>query len=333
MSAFLQRPPSLLGRVGRAAVAAGTPKARKSPLLSREATPPPNPRPSAAASSSAAPSAAGGPTPPPATSRTTTTTPEEWEARRKRRLVADLREALAAAHRRRAQNAGRAKKAPPLPPLAEATEARLAEGLAALEGLLPGWRVDLAGMPAADLARLALDPADAALRVLTLKALWPSADLRAIAQRRPSVLSDDAPTLRRNASQVRRLLRTAADADALVTAVPLLLSPPLCLSILITVSKWYFARRDPVAVLEADPDLIERAMACDMPLEPVYVREDGSLEGPSLDYWNKRTDWQAYIDTHVYKQPRGKGDVFPSERIVGEDEGGKGDEFFVGQGF
>jgi len=39
-----------------------------------------------------------------------------------------------------------------------------------------------------------------------------------------------------------------------------------------------------------------------MPWEPVYEAEDGGLMAPSLDYHNKRTDWQAYIDRTFYKQ-------------------------------
>lgn len=275
-------------------------------------------------------------------------TAADWEERRKRRLVTDLREALASAHRRAASNsrgrapppaAADAKQQQPLPPLADATEERLAAGLASLENLLPGLRIDLdsGGMRAADLARLALNPSDVAARVLALKALWPTADLTAVVQKKPAVLLDDPATLKSNAAQVRQLLKTAVDADALVTAIPEMLSPRMALAILITVTKWYFNRRDPVAILEKDPGLIERASAADMPLEPVFTKADGSLEGPSLDYWNKRTDWQAYIDTNVYKQPRGKGDVFPSERIgtgAGDkEEGDAGEAFFVGQGF
>jgi hypothetical protein len=274
------------------------------------------------------------PPPPP---QPTTATAAQWEERRKRRLVADLRDGLASAHRRAAASRrpppAAGTPASPLPSLSDATEARLAEGLDALENLLPGWRIDLdaGGVRAADLAALALDPSAAAARVLALKVLWPRADLAAIVQKKPAVLLDDVPALKANAAQVRQLLRTSADADDLVSKIPELLSPRMCLGILITVNKWYFGRQDPVAVLEKDPGLIERASAADMPLEPVFVSADGSLEGPSLDYWNKRTDWQAYIDTNVYKQPRGKGDVFPSERIVGDDAGG--DAFFVGQGF
>jgi len=149
-------------------------------------------------------------------------------------------------------------------------------------------------------------------------------------------------------------------------------------------NKWYFLKKDPIEVLEADPDLIRRAEvcvcaggalrrrrrllhrgalsvhciavalplhykcisaasaswtigagrfhtrsttpthpqplngtrmrpyrtlnappteACDVPLEPVYIdSETGNFLAPSLNYKEKRADWQAYIDKNVYKQ-------------------------------
>ena len=59
--------------------------------------------------------------------------------------------------------------------------------------------------------------------------------------------------------QVKQLLQTAQDMDALITELPGLLDPSLLISVLVTVDKWYFNKKDPVAVIEADPDLIKRA--------------------------------------------------------------------------
>jgi hypothetical protein len=36
--------------------------------------------------------------------------------------------------------------------------------------------------------------------------------------------------------------------------------------------------------------------------EPVYMDADGNWMAPSLNYMEKRTDWQAYIDKNVFKQ-------------------------------
>ena len=53
--------------------------------------------------------------------------------------------------------------------------------------------------------------------------------------------------------------------------------------------------------IEADPDLIRRAEACDVPLEPVYGDPE-HMQAPSLNYAEKRSDWQAWIDVNVHKQ-------------------------------
>jgi hypothetical protein len=48
--------------------------------------------------------------------------------------------------------------------------------------------------------------------------------------------------------------------------------------------------------------LIRTAQENDMPFEPIYQSEDGGWMVPSLNYKEKRTDWQAYIDKNIYKQ-------------------------------
>lgn len=60
-------------------------------------------------------------------------------------------------------------------------------------------------------------------------------------------------------AQVKQLLQSAKDADALLTVLPSLLEPRNCISVLVSVRKWYFNKRDPVEVIEADPELILRA--------------------------------------------------------------------------
>eukprot|EP00955_Chlamydomonas_euryale_P108355 365844-Chlamydomonas_euryale.AAC.5 len=64
----------------------------------------------------------------------------------------------------------------------------------------------------------------------------------------------------------------------------------------------YKLKKDPVEVLERDPDLIRRAQECDVPFEPVYENQDGSFQAPQLNYAEKRTEWQAYIDRTFYGQ-------------------------------
>ena len=55
-------------------------------------------------------------------------------------------------------------------------------------------------------------------------------------------------------------------------------------------------------MLEDDPDLVQRAQDNDTPFEPVYMEEDGRWTAPLLNYAEKRTAWQAYIDQNFYKQ-------------------------------
>jgi hypothetical protein len=55
-------------------------------------------------------------------------------------------------------------------------------------------------------------------------------------------------------------------------------------------------------VLQANPELIRTAQDNDLPFEPTYQEADGSWMAPSLNYQEKRTDWQRYIDQSIYKQ-------------------------------
>jgi hypothetical protein len=66
------------------------------------------------------------------------------------------------------------------------------------------------------------------------------------------------------------------------------------------VRKWYDLKRDPIEVLEADPDLLTRAQVNDVPLEPVYMNDDGEWTCPLFNYAEKRTDWQTFIDSTRY---------------------------------
>ncbi|KIZ03652.1 hypothetical protein MNEG_4306 [Monoraphidium neglectum] len=208
----------------------------------------------------------------------------DWAAKRRKRLVEDL------------SQAGRKMGGRYSDPSA------IEAGIEALELLIPGFQIDLERIKASEWVRIVTDPSSAAIKLVVLKTAYPGADLAKILQEKPGLLLQDVSVLESNARQVHSLLEGARDRDALLTALPLLLEPRTLISVLITVEKWYFKKKDPIAVLEADPDLIRRAEACDVPLEPVYINEDGSWMAPSLNYKEKRTDWQAYIDRTVYKQ-------------------------------
>jgi len=207
----------------------------------------------------------------------------DWVARRKQRTTGEVFEA--------ARKAGM-----------QCTKENLGGGMQQLEDLIPGFTVDLEVMKASQWASLFLNVPEAAIRIVALKGHYPKADLARILQQKPQLMLADVAQLQSNAKQVKQLLQTAQDMDALLTELPGLLDPSLLISVLVTVDKWYFNKKDPVAVIEADPDLIRRAQACDIPFEPVYVDKDGSWMAPSLNYKEKRADWQAYIDKNVYKQ-------------------------------
>eukprot|EP00879_Flechtneria_rotunda_P015983 GHRR01016716.1.p1 GENE.GHRR01016716.1~~GHRR01016716.1.p1 ORF type:complete len:291 (+),score=105.78 GHRR01016716.1:283-1155(+) len=208
----------------------------------------------------------------------------DWEARRKQRVVRDLVEA--------------SKRLGP-----QYTLEAIAAGVTTLEQLLPGLQIDVEAMKASQWAKLCLDVNAAAMRLVVLKTEYPKADLTKIMQKQPQLLLTNIPTLQDNAKQVKQLLSCARDPDALLTVLPSLLDPKTLISVLVTVKKWYFNKRDPVEVLEADPELLMRAQECDIPFEPVYVEDSsGAWTAPSLNYHEKRTEWQAYIDQKVYKQ-------------------------------
>lgn len=53
----------------------------------------------------------------------------------------------------------------------------------------------------------------------------------------------------------------------------------------------------------SNPQPLKPPKACDVPLEPVYTdSETGALTAPSLQYKERRTEWQAYIDRVHHKQ-------------------------------
>ncbi len=60
---------------------------------------------------------------------------------------------------------------------------------------------------------------------------------------------------------------------------------------------------------EIDLSHTPRAVPCalpqdyDVPFEPVYMDEQGNWSAPLLNYAEKRTEWQKYIDQTFYRQP------------------------------
>ncbi|KXZ54611.1 hypothetical protein GPECTOR_4g676 [Gonium pectorale] len=208
----------------------------------------------------------------------------ELLARRKQRVAAEIIEAA-----RKARVA--------------ASPEQLRAGLDTLEALVPGFCPNLDTLKASDWARLAADAPSVASKLILLKGHYPSLDLARVLAVQPKLLLQSNEQLDRSARQVKSLLSRASDPCRLLAAVPPLLEPRALISVLITVTKWYHLQKDPIEVLEADPELVQRAQDYDVPFEPVYMDEQGNWSAPLLNYAEKRTEWQKYIDQTFYKQP------------------------------
>ena len=58
----------------------------------------------------------------------------------------------------------------------------------------------------------------------------------------------------------------------------------MLLALQTSINKWFQLTKDPVAVLERDPDIILRAQDADIALEPVTENPDGTWSTPLLNY-------------------------------------------------
>ena len=185
----------------------------------------------------------------------------------------------------------------------------LDEGIKNLQTILgEGFAPNLEAMRASDWGRVLLDPEGVAKRLISLKVCFPGLNLSRVVTRKPSLLLKSIEDIERDAGGTKKMLEKAKDLDTLIEALPDLLDPKVCLSIILSINKWYNGRhskvqRDPVSILEGDPDLVYRAQAMDQPFEPVYENEDGTYQAGEYLYRERRADWQAYIDRTRYGQP------------------------------
>jgi hypothetical protein len=131
-------------------------------------------------------------------------------------------------------------------------------------------------LKASDWSRLVVGINDTANKIILLKSLYPRADLTRIVQLAPGTLLEDAATLQDNArqvgvvgrvcvplssmpmpasalhiscpatrshQQVKQLLASAKQPDELLTALPSLLDPHICISIIVTVCSQQFRKQ------------------------------------------------------------------------------------------
>lgn len=182
------------------------------------------------------------------------------------------------------------------------TKESIKSGMEDLELLIPGFVLNIEAMRAVEWVSLLSDPQAVAHKIVVIKTHHPNLDVGRALNKYPRILLNTPTELHKSGLQVRSLLATASDPDAILGEVPALLDPRNLISALVTINKWYHLSKDPVEVLQRDPDIIRRAKENDVPFEPVYVDENGNWMAPLLNYKEKRTDWQAYIDRTVYKQ-------------------------------
>eukprot|EP00200_Dunaliella_tertiolecta_P001510 CAMPEP_0202349006 /NCGR_PEP_ID=MMETSP1126-20121109/6682_1 /ASSEMBLY_ACC=CAM_ASM_000457 /TAXON_ID=3047 /ORGANISM="Dunaliella tertiolecta, Strain CCMP1320" /LENGTH=281 /DNA_ID=CAMNT_0048940753 /DNA_START=145 /DNA_END=989 /DNA_ORIENTATION=- len=180
---------------------------------------------------------------------------------------------------------------------------QLESGIERLELLLPGFSINIEQLSALQWADLVTDTNGVAAKLVALKGCYPNLDLVDLLQKYPKVLTLEPQELRENAYKVMELLQGAKNPEAIIQAVPELITPKILASVIITINKWYQLERDPIEVLENDPDIVRRAQEVDTPFEPVYVNDDGSWMLPQLAYRERRSEWQKYIDQTRFKQP------------------------------
>ncbi|GFH26741.1 predicted protein, partial [Haematococcus lacustris] len=130
---------------------------------------------------------------------------------------------------------------------------------------------------------------------------WPGLDLSRFLTQYPRALTLSCDQILQDAAQVRELLRSATNPDAILQEVPVLMVPMTCASVLASIVKWYPKAEDPVAVLEKDPDLVRRAQEWGAIFDPPIKGKDGKWVIANRDM-GKRTEWQLWIDKRAGKE-------------------------------
>ncbi|KAF8073214.1 DENND2B [Scenedesmus sp. PABB004] len=156
------------------------------------------------------------------------------------------------------------------------------EGMAKLAALVPGVVVSLDAMKAADWAKV-LAAADGVVAVvISLKSTFPGLDVAAVIKRTPKLLLRPAVDVAADARQVKQMLAKAADPDAIISAVPYLLSPRELAQSLSNLEQW-FPGEDPLQVLQQRPEVLTNVAEADLDADPTYgmPTNDLSAEWPA----------------------------------------------------
>mmetsp|Transcript_15724 Transcript_15724/g.30179 ORF Transcript_15724/g.30179 Transcript_15724/m.30179 type:complete len:300 (+) Transcript_15724:97-996(+) len=170
----------------------------------------------------------------------------------------------------------------------------------ALDALLVDFTPNLDKMGAKEWAMVAGDASDIYHKIVMLKAHFPSLDLQKLLAANPRVLLKDGARLEESIINVKAMLCEAKNVDSMIQALPVLLEPKVLVSVLVTISRW-FPNKDPLEVLEDDPELVLRAQEKDIPFDPVFF-DGGNWSAPSYDSKGKLLPWQKYIRKEVHKK-------------------------------
>ncbi|KAG2496574.1 hypothetical protein HYH03_005396 [Edaphochlamys debaryana] len=155
-------------------------------------------------------------------------------------------------------------------------------------------------MKASDWAKVVADP-ELASKVILIKTSFPTVNVEVLLDRHPRTLLWSLKLLQSNIEQVAPVLGALPRPEKVLETLPELLDPRQCFSVVASIRKWY-TKRDPLEVLQMDPEVIRRAERVDVPLEPVFL-------DPATGIWTaagysreKQEEWQVYIEQKVYKR-------------------------------
>ncbi|EFJ50467.1 hypothetical protein VOLCADRAFT_103925 [Volvox carteri f. nagariensis] len=186
----------------------------------------------------------------------------------------------------------------------------LEQQLDVFESLLPRLPINLDQMRASDWARVVADP-DLGAKLVLIKVGFPALNVEVFLSKHPRTLLWSREKLEANIRQVAPVFDSLPRPELVLEVLPELLDPRQCFSVVATLRKWY-PKKDPLQVLQMDPDVIRRAEAWDVPLEPVFFDSSTSTWTAAGYSRNKQEDWQVYIEQEIYKrkpQPIDKQDA------------------------
>lgn len=146
------------------------------------------------------------------------------------------------------------------------------EHLSSLQKLLPGIVLNLDKMRATEWASVLKNISHIAVVIITLKTLYPRADLSKVVNARPRTLLEDPQRLEEDAKQVAVLLKDAGDQiDLIIEAVPSFLDPKALVTSLCLLKRW-FPNQKPTQILIHSPQVFLNVDEADLDADPLYGR-------------------------------------------------------------